>query len=52
LARPNPLLLAAEAILIHPPSGKRNSANFAKNNALLGTKFIANSSLLARVGVS
>src|SRR5215208_1412546 len=33
-------------------SPKKNSPKFAKNNALNGTKFIANSSALASVGAS
>jgi hypothetical protein len=35
---------------IHPSAWKRNSAKFAKNNALNGTKFIADSSLIISMG--
>jgi len=35
--------------LIHPIAWKGNSANFAKNNVLEDTKFIANSPPLASV---
>jgi hypothetical protein len=34
---------------MHPSAWKWNSANFAKNNVLEDTKFIANSPPLARV---